>query len=85
MAQSNGKVGRPKTGRKDYGSVRLERPTASKINTLKLVLRAKKQDDVVNKALNILIDGLSDKQRKLYDTLLPLLSDSNSDSDNEEQ
>lgn len=85
MAQSNGKVGRPKTGRKDYGSVRLERSTASKINTLKLVLHAKKQDDVVNKALNILIDGLSDKQRKLYDTLLPLLSDSNSDSDNEEQ
>lgn len=82
MAQNNSKVGRPRTGRKEYGSVRLERPTASKINTLKLVLHAKKQDDVVNKALNILIDGLNDKQRKLYDTLLPLFSDS--DSDNEQ-
>lgn len=77
MAQSNGKVGRPKTGKKEYGSVRLERTTADKVNTLKLLFKSETQDEVVNKALNNLINGLSDNERKLYDTLLPLVRKDN--------
>lgn len=77
MAQNNGNVGRPKTGKKEYGSVRLERTTADKINALKLLLHSETQDEVVNKALNNLINGLNDNERKLYDTLLPLVRKDN--------
>lgn len=77
MAQNNSNVGRPKTGKKEYGSVRLERTTADKINALKLLLHSETQDEVVNKALNNLINGLNDNERKLYDTLLPLVRKDN--------
>lgn len=74
MSQTNSKVGRPSTGKKEYGSVRLERTTADKINALKLLLHSETQDMVVNKSLNTFINGLNDNERKLYDTLLPLVS-----------
>lgn len=74
MSQNNDTVGRPSTGKKEYGSVRLERTTASKINALKLLLHSETQDMVVNKALDIFISNLNDNERKLYDTLLPLVS-----------
>lgn len=77
MAMNNGKVGRPKTGKKEYGSVRLERTTADKVNTLKLLFKSETQDEVVNKALNNLIKGLNDNERKLYETLLPLVRKDN--------
>lgn len=72
MSQTNGKVGRPKTGRKQYGSIRVDKMTAVKVNALCFAIDPTdtKQDDVVNKGLDLLVNTLDDEQRSDYNVAL---------------
>ena len=59
-------VGRPKTGRKEYQTVRLTKATARELNALKQALYYKTQEDMIVKAMDMIRSTLTDDQKQLY-------------------
>ena len=59
-------VGRPKTGRKSYKTVRLLTSTVLKINALENALGIKTQDATVDQAIDRVINSLTNDERRAY-------------------
>ncbi|MGX5166259.1 DUF5388 domain-containing protein (plasmid) [Limosilactobacillus reuteri] len=64
--------GRPKTGRKNYTTVRLMQSTVLKINALENALGIKTQDETVNQALDRVINSLTSDEKRAYDLWLDM-------------
>lgn len=60
-------VGRPKTGRKSYQTVRLLKSTVTKINALENALGISTQDDTVDQAIDRVINSLTTDEKRGYD------------------
>ena len=52
-------VGRPKSGRKSYKTVRLQKETVEKINALENAFSLKTQDEAVNHAIDLVLRNMS--------------------------
>ena len=59
-------VGRPKTGRKSYKTVRLLTSTVLKINALENALGIKTQDATVDQAVDRVINSLTNDEMRAY-------------------
>lgn len=64
--------GRPKTGRKNYTTVRLMQSTVTKINALENALGIKTQDETVDQALDRVINSLTSDEKRAYDLWLEM-------------
>ena len=60
------RVGRPKSGRKIYQTVRLQKETVLKINALENSLSIKTQDETVDQAIDRLLRSLSTDEMRSY-------------------
>lgn len=71
---TNGKrpVGRPKTGRKSYQTVRLLKSTVTKINALENALGIATQDETVDQAIDRVINSLTNDEKRGYDLWLDM-------------
>ena len=58
--------GRPKTGRKNYTTVRLMQSTVTKINALENALGIKTQDETVDQALDRVINSMTSDEKRAY-------------------
>lgn len=58
--------GRPKTGRKNYTTVRLMQSTVKKINALENALGIKTQDETVDQALDRVINSMTSDEKRAY-------------------
>ena len=58
--------GRPKTGRKNYTTVRLMQSTVTKINALENALGMKTQDETVDQALDRVINSMTSDEKRAY-------------------
>src|SRR5699024_1307849 len=65
-------VGRPKTGRKSYKTVRLLTSTVLKINALENALGIKTQDATVDQAIDRVINSLTSDERRAYNLWLEM-------------
>lgn len=65
-------VGRPKTGRKTYQTVRLLKSTVTKINALENALGIATQDETVDQALDRVINGLTSDEKRGYNLWLEM-------------
>lgn len=65
-------VGRPKTGRKSYQTVRLLKSTVTKINALENALGIATQDETVDQAIDRIINGLTTDEKRGYDLWLDM-------------
>lgn len=59
-------VGRPKSGRKSYQTVRLLKQTVIKINALENALGISTQDETVNQAIDRVLNSLSNDEKRGY-------------------
>ena len=59
-------VGRPKSGRKSYQTVRLQKETVIKINALENALSIKTQDETVNQAIDKVLRSLNTNEMRSY-------------------
>ena len=66
-------VGRPKSGRKSYKTVRLQKETVEKINALENAFSLKTQDEAVNHAIALVLRNMSTDERRGYDLWLTML------------
>lgn len=64
--------GRPKTGRKNYTTVRLMQSTVTKINALENALGIKTQDETVDQALDRVINSLTSDEKRGYELWLEM-------------
>lgn len=64
--------GRPKTGRKNYTTVRLMQSTVTKINALENALGIKTQDETVDQALDRVINSLTSDEKRAYELWLEM-------------
>ena len=64
--------GRPKTGRKNYTTVRLMQSTVIKINALENALGIKTQDETVDQALDRVINSLTSDEKRGYELWLEM-------------
>ena len=64
--------GRPKTGRKNYTTVRLMQSTVLKINALENSLGIKTQDETVDQALDRVINSLTSDEKRGYELWLEM-------------
>lgn len=67
-----GPVGRPKSGRKSYKTVRLQKQTVLKINALENTLSIGNQDETVDQALDQVIRSLNNDEKRAYRLWLDL-------------
>ena len=65
-------VGRPKSGRKSYQTVRLLKTTATKINALENALGIPTQDETVDQAIDRVINSLTTDEKRGYDLWLDM-------------
>ena len=63
-------VGRPKSGRKSYQTVRLLKTTVTKINALENALGIPTQDETVDQAIDRVINSLTTDEKRGYDLWL---------------
>ncbi|USJ87983.1 DUF5388 domain-containing protein [Lactiplantibacillus pentosus] len=66
-------VGRPKSGRKSYKTVRLQKETVEKINALENAFSLATQDEAVNHAIDLVLRNMSTDERRGYDLWLTML------------
>lgn len=66
------KRGRPKSGRKAYQTVRLLKPTVTKINALENALGATTQDEIINQAIDRTINNLTADEKRGYQIWLEM-------------
>lgn len=66
------KRGRPKSGRKSYQTVRLLKPTVTKINALENALGATTQDEIINQAIDRIINNLTADEKRGYQIWLEM-------------
>ncbi|RMX27022.1 replication-associated protein RepC (plasmid) [Limosilactobacillus reuteri] len=59
-------VGRPKSGRKSYQTVRLQKQTVLKINALENTLSNSTQDETVDQAIDRMLNSLSSDEKRAY-------------------
>lgn len=59
-------VGRPKSGRKSYQTVRLQKQTVLKINALENALSVGTQDETVDQAIDQVIRSLNNDEKRAY-------------------
>ena len=59
-------VGRPKSGRKSYQTVRLQKQTVLKINALENALSNSTQDETVDQAIDRMLNSLSSDEKRAY-------------------
>ena len=64
--------GRPKSGRKSYQTVRLQKKTVLKINALENALGIKTQDETVDQALDRVINSLTSDEKRAYELWLEM-------------
>ena len=65
-------VGRPKSGRKSYQTVRLLKTTVTKINALENALGIPTQDETVDQAIDRVINSLTTDEKRGYDLWLDM-------------
>ena len=65
-------VGRPKSGRKSYQTVRLLKTTVTKINALENALGIPTQDETVDQAIDRVISSLTTDEKRGYDLWLDM-------------
>lgn len=70
--------GRPKSGRKIYQTVRLEKSTVQKINALENALSIKTQDETVDQALDRMLRSLSTDDMRSYKLWLTMFEQKDS-------
>lgn len=66
-------VGRPKSGRKSYKTVRLQKDTVEKINALENAFGLKTQDEAVSHAIDVVVRNMSTDERRGYELWLQML------------
>ena len=71
-------VGRPKSGRKSYQTVRLEKSTVQKINALENALSIKTQDETVDQSLDRMLRSLSTDDMRSYKLWLTMFEQKDS-------
>lgn len=59
-------VGRPKSGRKSYQTVRLQKQTVLKINALENALGVSTQDATVDQAIDRVLNSLNADEKRAY-------------------
>ena len=64
--------GRPKSGRKSYQTVRLQKSTVIKINALENALGITTQDETVDQAIDRVINNLTTDEKRGYDLWLEM-------------
>lgn len=65
-------VGRPKSGRKSYQTVRLQKQTVLKINALENALSIPTQDETVDQAIDRVLNSLSSDEKRAYQLWLDM-------------
>lgn len=70
-------VGRPRSGRKSYQTVRLTKQTVIKINALENTLGIRTQDETVDQAIDRLLNSLSSDEKRGYHLWLNLFEKKN--------
>lgn len=65
-ATSKRPVGRPKSGRKSYQTVRLQKQTVLKINALENALSISTQDETVDQAIDRVLNSLTSDEKRAY-------------------
>ena len=65
-------VGRPKSGRKSYQTVRLQKQTVLKINALENALCIATQDETVDRAIDQVLRSLSNDEKQAYQLWLDM-------------
>lgn len=65
-------VGRPKSGRKSYQTVRLQKQTVLKINALENALSIATQDETVDRAIEQVLRSLSNDEKRAYQLWLDM-------------
>ena len=63
-------VGRPKSGRKVYQTIRLQKQTVLKLNALENALGISTQDETVERALDRILNSLSTDEKRSYELWL---------------
>ena len=71
-------VGRPRSGRKSYQTVRLQKKTVLKIDALENALSIKTQDETVNQAIDRVLRSLSNDEMRSYKLWLDMFEKRNS-------
>ena len=64
--------GRPKSGRKSYQTVRLQKRTVLKINALENALSVATQDATVDQAIERVLNSLNADEKRAYDLWLEM-------------
>ena len=64
--------GRPKSGRKSYQTVRLQKRTVLKSNALENALSISTQDETVDQALDRVINSMTSDERRSYELWLEM-------------
>lgn len=72
IREKKNSAGRPKSGRKSYQVVRLQKKTVLKINALENALGIKTQDKTVERALDRVVDSLSSDEKRAYELWLEM-------------
>lgn len=67
------RLGRPKSGRKEYTVARLQKKTVLKINALENTLSLKNQDELVDRALDRILNSLDNDEKRAYELWLEVL------------
>lgn len=70
-------VGRPKSGRKSYQTVRLQKQTVLKINALENALSISTQDETVDQAIDRVLNSLSSDEKRAYRLWLDMFEKKN--------
>lgn len=65
-------VGRPKSGRKSYQTVRLQKKTVLKINALENALGVPTQDATVDQAIERVLNSLNADEKRSYELWLDM-------------
>ena len=65
-------VGRPKSGRKSYQTVRLQKKTVLKINALENALSISTQDTTVDQAIERVLNSLNADEKRSYELWLEM-------------
>lgn len=73
VEQKKKRVGRPKSGRKRYTVARLQKKTVLKINALENTLSLRNQDELVDRALDRILNSLTNDEKRAYDFWLEVL------------
>lgn len=65
-------AGRPKSGRKSYQTVRLQKKTVQKINALENALSVSTQDATVDQAIDRVLNSLNADEKRSYELWLEM-------------